>query len=72
MDMCVTQRNKTSRKNQDHEVIFRFEYYVVHNLKLKCGLSTTRKFFPMQQSKNNFIGFDKDEWMQLLTYKEFI
>jgi len=26
----------------------------------------------MQQSKNNFIGFDKDEWMQLLTYKEFI
>jgi len=25
----------------------------------------------MQQSKNNFIGFDKDEGMQLLTYKEF-
>jgi len=36
MDMCVTKRNKTSWKKQDHEVIFGFEYYVVHNLKLKC------------------------------------
>lgn len=75
MDTLQAKRSKNIRRKQYHEVIFGFEYYVAHNLKLKCGLSTTRKFTPMlwmQQSKYNFIGFEKDEWMQFLTYKEYI
>lgn len=75
MDTLQAKRDKATRKKQDHEVIFGFEYFVAQNLKLKCGFSTSRKFTPMiwmQQHKNNYIGIDKEEWMQLLTYKEFI
>jgi len=75
MDTFQLKRTKVLRKTQDHEIIFGFEYYVYHNLKLKCGFSTSRRFTPMvwmQQNKHNYIGFEKDDWIQLLTYKEYI
>lgn len=63
------------KKKQEHEIIFGLEYYINTNLKIKCGFSIINDFKPMlwiQQYNNNYIGLERDEWIHLMAYKEYI
>lgn len=66
---------RSSRKRQQHDIIFGLEYYVNINVKIKCGFSASGDFKPMlwfQQNRNNYLGFSRDEWIHLMAYKEYI
>lgn len=69
----IIRKKENNFQNQD--VVFEFEYFINTNLKVKCGFSTTSKFDPiiwLQNKKKNFIGFYRDMWVHLMTYKDYI
>lgn len=64
-----------SRKFEDHNVVFEMEYFINLNLKVKCGFSTTWRFEPIiwfQNKRKHFVGFTRDMWLHLMTYKDYI
>lgn len=64
-----------SNKFQNQDVVFEMEYFINLNLKVKCGFSTTWRFNPIiwfQDKRKHFIGFTRDMWLHLMTYKDYI
>ena len=62
------------RKFHNREVVFEFEYFINLYLKVKCGFSVIG-FTPviwLHNAKKNFIGLYREEWMHLMTYKDYI
>lgn len=62
------------RKPQIYDCVFELEYFINLKLKISCGFSTSG-FKPMvwlHYKNKNFIGFDRDEWTYLMSYKEYI
>lgn len=68
--------SKVGEKNfQNHDVVFEFEYFINLTLKVKLGFSISQKFTPiiwLQNEKKNYIGLQREEWMALITYKDYI
>lgn len=63
------------KKNQEYTLINDFEYLITLKLKVKCGFSTINNFQPtlcLHSSKSNVIIFTRDEWIHLISYKEYV
>lgn len=58
-----------------YDVVFDMEYYITLKLMLSCGFSTIFGFKPMiwlHYKCKYFIGMDREEWLHLMGYKEYI
>lgn len=63
------------RQPQIYDVVFEMEYFLNLKLKVVCGFSTLFGFKPMiwfHYKDKQFIGFDREEWLHLMSYKEYI
>lgn len=63
------------RKPQIHDVVFGMEYFLNLKLMISCGFSTTLGFKPilwLHYKDKQFIGLDREEWLHLMSYKEYI
>lgn len=63
------------KKNRESKLILDLEYLVNLKIKVKCGFSTTNNFQPylcLHSNKSNVIVFTRDEWIHLISYKEYV
>lgn len=66
---------QNQRTPKIYDCIFEFDYFLNLKLKVSCGFSTVLAFKPMiwfHYKNKHFIGFDREEWLYLMSYKEFI
>lgn len=64
-----------ARKPQIYDVIFEMEYFLNLKLKISCGFSTTLAFKPviwLHYKDKQFIQLDREEWLHLMSYKDYI
>lgn len=57
------------------DCVFDMEYFLSLKLKVSCGFSTILGFKPMiwfHYKNKHFIGFDREEWLHLMSYKDYI
>lgn len=63
------------RQPQIYDVVFEMEYFLNLKLKVTCGFSTAFGFKPMiwlHYKDKQFIGFGREEWLHLMSYKDYI
>lgn len=75
MENKVKNLFQQGRKAEIHDVVFDLEYFLNLKLKVSCGFSTTLEFKPMiwlHYRCKHFIGLDREEWLHLMSYKDYI
>lgn len=68
-------RPKLIKRKQNYKLIYDLEYFINLKIKVACGFSASANFRPLlwiHSTKNNVIGFTRDEWIHLMAYKEYI
>lgn len=77
MDSIITNcfQHCQGRTPKIYDCLFEFEYFLSLDLKISCGFSTILGFKPMiwfHYKDKQFVGFDREEWIYLMNYKEYI
>lgn len=63
------------RSPKIYDCVFDLEYFLSLKVKVSCGFSTILRFKPMiwlHYKDKQFIGFDREEWLYLMSCKDFI
>lgn len=77
MDIRISKlfNHRQGQRPHNYDVVLEMEYFINLKLKISCGLATSFGFKPvicLHYKDKQFIGFDRDEWIHLMRYKQFI
>lgn len=67
--------SKQTKNKQDYKLIHHLEYLINLKIKLTCGFSASNNFTPLlciHSNKSNVIILTRDEWIHLISYKDYV